>query len=113
MSTAPPTETTARKLLHFRIMAFATGVMLLTGCTLLIFKYPLHKPVEPLTGLVWMAHGWLYLIYVITVFLLGLHLRWSFVRMLLVMAAGMVPTASFIAEHFVTRDVRQAEVRAQ
>jgi integral membrane protein len=40
---------------------------------------------------------------------LGLRLRWNVVRLALVMLAGTIPTMSFVAEHFVTRDVRSTK----
>ena len=98
----------AGALLRYRIMAFVTGVVLLTGCVTLILKYGTSLDMEPLTGYVWVAHGWLYLIYVIATAMLGFKLRWPLPRYALVMLAGTIPTASFIAEHFVTRHTRAA-----
>ena len=95
-------------LLRYRIMAFVTGVVLLSGCVTLILKYGTSLDMEPLTGYVWVAHGWLYLIYVIMTAILGFKLRWPLARYALVMLAGTIPTASFVAEHFVTRQTRAA-----
>jgi integral membrane protein len=97
-------EQYAKALLRYRVMAFATGVMLLLGCILLALKDLVHlKHMEPETGLVWLAHGWLFLVYVVVTFMLGLRLRWSPVRMVLIMAAGTIPTMSFVAEHVVVK----------
>ena len=95
-------------LLRFRIMAFATGVMLITACSLWIAKAALGggNHLEPLTGTIWMLHGFLYIVYVLTVLELGLKVRWGLVRIVLVMLAGTIPTMSFVAEHYVTREVR-------
>lgn len=95
-------------LLRFRIMAFVTGVVLLAGTTALILKVLDVPHMEPGTGFVWLGHGYLYLIYVITVAVLGVRLRWPLARYALVMLAGTVPTMSFVAEHYVTRDARAA-----
>jgi integral membrane protein len=92
----------------YRFMAFLTGVVLLSGCILLIFKYGTSVDVEPETGYVWIAHGWFYLIYVMVTATLGFRLRWPLPRYVLVMAAGTIPTMSFVAEHFVTRAIREA-----
>jgi integral membrane protein len=92
----------------YRFMAFLTGVVLITGCILLIFKYGTSIDVEPETGYVWIAHGWFYLIYVMVTATLGVKLRWPLPRYVLVMLAGTIPTMSFVAEHFVTRAVRAA-----
>jgi integral membrane protein len=89
-------------------MAFLTGILLLSGTILIILKAAGVHHLEPGTGYVWIAHGWLYLVYVIVSGLLGLQLRWPLARFVLVMLAGTIPTASFIAEHFVTGAARRA-----
>lgn len=96
-----------RALLRFRIMAFVTGVVLAAGTIALIFKYGTDVGhMEPWTGYLWVAHGYLYLIYVITVLMLGVRNRWPLLRLGLVLLAGTVPTMSFVAEHYTTRYVR-------
>lgn len=95
-------------LTRYRVMAFVTGVVLLTGCLALILKAAGVPHMEPWTGFVWVAHGYLYLVYVIMVAMLGVKLRWPLLRFALVMVAGTVPTASFFAEHYVTRAARRA-----
>jgi integral membrane protein len=92
----------------YRVMAFVTGVVLLSGCVALILKYGTSLDVEPWTGYLWVAHGYLYLVYVIVTGVLGFKLRWPLARYALVMLAGTIPTMSFVAEHFVTRAVRHA-----
>ncbi len=95
-------------LLRFRIMAFVTGFVLLAGTIALILRVSGVPHMEPGTGYLWLAHGYLYLLYVISVFLLGVRLRWPLPRYALVMLAGTVPTMSFVAEHYVTRAARTA-----
>ena len=95
-------------LLRYRIMAFVTGIVLLAGCIALILKAAGVKHMEPGTGLLWLAHGYLYLVYVIITAMLGVKLRWPLPRYALVMLAGTIPTMSFVAEHFVTRAARRA-----
>ena len=94
-------------LLRYRVMAFVTGVVLLAGTIALILKYAadVHLPGY---AVVWVAHGWLYVIYLIVTVILGLRLRWPLPRYVLVMLAGTIPTMSFVAEHFVTRQARAA-----
>jgi integral membrane protein len=92
----------------YRFMAFLTGVVLLSGCTALILKYATSLDMEPGTGYLWVAHGYLYLVYVIVTGVLGFKLRWPLARYALVMLAGTIPTMSFVAEHFVTRATRTA-----
>lgn len=97
-----------RALGRYRIMAFVTGVVLLTGCAALVLKALKVPHMEPATGYVWVAHGYLYLVYVIVTAMLGVKLRWPLLRYALVMLAGTIPTMSFVAEHFVTRAARTA-----
>jgi integral membrane protein len=92
----------------YRFMAFLTGVVLISGCVALILKAATSWHMEPATGYLWVAHGWFYLIYVIVTARLGFKLHWPLPRYALVMAAGTIPTMSFVAEHFVTRAVHNA-----
>jgi integral membrane protein len=111
-ATAPEAAKVDRALLRYRIMALTTGVVLVTGTTALILKELVHvKHMEPGTGYLWVAHGYLYLIYVVVTFLLGLKMRWPLYRYVLVMAAGTIPTMSFVAERYVTRDTRRRLAR--
>ena len=95
-------------LTRYRVMAFVTGVVLLLGCLALVLKALDVPHMEPATGIVWVAHGYLYLVYVIVTAMLGVKLRWPLPRFALVMLAGTIPTMSFVAEHFVTRAARAA-----
>jgi integral membrane protein len=97
-------------LLRYRIAAFVTGVVLLAGTIMLILKDVFDVGhMEPATGLVWLFHGWFFLVYVILTFLLGLNLRWPIWKFALVMVAGTIPTMSFVAEHYVMREIRSRE----
>jgi integral membrane protein len=82
--------------------------VLLAGTIALILKYTTSLKMEPWTGWLWVAHGWLFLVYVIVTAMLGVRLRWPLPRYVLVMLAGTIPTMSFVAEHFVTRQTRAA-----
>lgn len=95
-------------LTRYRIMAFVTGVVLAAGCIGLILKYGTSTNVKALNAVLWIAHGWLFLIYVMATAALGVRLRWPLARFALVMLAGTIPTMSFVAEHFVTRAARRA-----
>lgn len=100
----------AGAVLRFRVMAFVTGVVLLSGCVALILKAVGVPHMEPGTGYVWVAHGYLYLVYVVATAMLGFRLKWPLPRYALVMLAGTVPTMSFVAERVVTRAARAAAV---
>ena len=91
--------------LRYRIMAFVTGVLLV----LLVFvAIPIqiwghNKGPESVIGT---AHGFLFMVYLITALDFGLRMRWPWVKLGLVMIAGTVPFCSFIAEHIASQDYR-------
>uniref|UniRef100_UPI0035C9DE3D DUF3817 domain-containing protein n=1 Tax=uncultured Jatrophihabitans sp. TaxID=1610747 RepID=UPI0035C9DE3D len=85
-------------LARYRVMAFVTGVVLAAGTVALILKYAFNVHL-PGYAIVWVAHGWLYVIYLVATVVLGFRLRWPLPRYVLVMLAGTIPTMSFVAEH--------------
>ena len=94
-------------LLRYRVLAIVTGIMLL----LLVFvavplKYlaDMHGPV----AVIGTAHGFLFMVYLVTALDLGVRRRWPLLRLGLVMIAGTIPFASFVAERRVTREVQSA-----
>jgi integral membrane protein len=106
-----PAATVARvktNLRAYRVMAFVTGVVLITATIALILKYATSWDMEPGTGYLWIAHGWCYFVYVLVTVSLGWRLRWPPLRFVLVLLAGTIPTMSFVAEHVVTRALRDA-----
>jgi integral membrane protein len=86
-------------------MAWVTGALLLV---LVFVAVPLKYLGDDarLVHVVGVMHGWLYMAYLVTAFLLAYQLRWPLWRMLLLLLAGTVPFASFYAEHRVVREVR-------
>jgi integral membrane protein len=87
-------------------MAWVTGVMLL----ILVFVAMPMKYIgddDSLVRIIGVAHGWLYIVYVITVLTLAYQAHWRPLRTLLVMLAGTVPFASFVAERKVVADARR------
>lgn len=95
-----------RSLLAFRVMAVVTGVVLLVGTIGLIAQWLGADSIKAGVAKLWLVHGYLYLLYVVTVLNLGVKMRWHLVRIAVIALAGTVPTASFFAEHYVTRNVR-------
>lgn len=97
------------KLRFFQVMAFVVGVGLLVLVLGMVLKYGFDNE-----ALDWwaMPHGFIYMVYLVAVALLGLALRWGIGRMVLIMLAGCVPFLSFWVEHRVTRTAR-AQIQAQ
>jgi integral membrane protein len=94
------TEQSTGALTRFRLMAILCGVNLL----LLVLGY---LPAKYLFDLVesnqWMisipiAHGYLYIVYILTALQIGVQKKMSLLTILILIAAGTLPFASFIAE---------------
>lgn len=91
-------------LTRYRIMAYVVGVMLLVLTLVAMpLKYAADEPT--LVETVGPLHGFLYMVYLVATFDLGVRGRWGVGRVLLVMLAGTVPFLSFVAERKVTRQV--------
>lgn len=95
---------TRNALTRYRVMALVTGVMLLV---LVFVAVPLERLAhdERAVTVIGPVHGWLYLGYLLTGLDLARKLHWSVGRTLLVLLAGTVPFASFVAERAVVREV--------
>lgn len=94
---------------RYQVMAFVTGGFLLLLCVEMLLKYGLQVNGVSTPGDLWSArpvlgdwiaivHGWIYVIYAATVFDLWSRMRWSFGRILALIAGGVVPVLSFVME---------------
>ncbi|MGI5189578.1 DUF3817 domain-containing protein [Promicromonospora sp. CA-289599] len=88
---------------RYRFMALVTGVMLLILCVELGIKYGLGavtdvEGVMPFIAWVPFAHGWIYVVYLVTVADLWSKMRWGFGRLVTMVIAGVVPVMSFVLE---------------
>ncbi len=113
---APEVAAWARKargsLRRYRVMAWVTGVMLLLLCVEMVLKYVLQVPGFNVEGdprseaarIIAMVHGWVYVVYLVTVFDLWSTLRWRLGRLVTMALAGVVPVMSFVLERRVHRD---------
>jgi integral membrane protein len=92
-------------LLAYRISAWVTGVGLLVLVVVAMpLKYVFGQP--ELVSIVGVAHGFLYMIYIVCTLLLAERCRWKPLDAVLILIAGTVPVASFVAERRVTHRVR-------
>ncbi len=95
-------------LLAYRISAWVTGVGLLVLVVVAMpLKYIFGQP--ELTSVVGVTHGFLYMIYIVCTLLLAERCRWRPLDALLILIAGTIPVASFVAERRVTRRVRAGQ----
>ena len=92
-------------LLRYRVMAYVTGVVLLTG-VLVGIPLDIAGRAHTVVSVLWTAHGYLYLVYCVTAVNLAINARWGLLKTVLVMLAGTVPGMSFFAEHKVSQDER-------
>lgn len=96
-------------LIFYRIMAYVTAVLLILLCAAVVLKYghyvglwPAGSAVQEF-GTTWsfrigVAHGWLYMVYLLVAVIATTQLRAPIGRMLLVLLAGTIPFGAFVAE---------------
>jgi integral membrane protein len=98
-------KTANSAILRFRVMAILCGVNLL----LLVVGYmPAKYLFNALDTNEWLiaipiAHGYLYIAYILTALQIGVQKKMSLVTILALIAAGTLPFASFIAERKVVK----------
>lgn len=96
----------------YRILAFVVGV-LLAFCALvaLPLKYlaaeggSLQQFGES-ASILWVAHGWAFMIYVVVAFFLSRKAKWTVTFTVVALAAGLIPLLIFWVEHKVTQKMR-------
>ncbi|MGH3614365.1 MAG: DUF3817 domain-containing protein [Pseudonocardia sp.] len=89
----------------YRVAAWTTGIVLIVlAFVAMPMKYLFDDPT--LVSVIGPMHGFLYMGYIVCTLILAERCRWRPVQALLVLLAGTVPVASFIAERQVTRAVR-------
>ncbi|MEU8570706.1 DUF3817 domain-containing protein [Streptomyces pathocidini] len=93
-------------LTRYRVLAYVTGVLLVLLTIGMIAKYLLELDgAAGFTSAVGIAHGWLYVLYLIFAFDLGSKAKWPFGKLVWVLLAGTVPTAAFFVERRVVREL--------
>ena len=118
----------SRNLTAYRVMATIVGVLLVVLC---LVGVPLENfdgsPMwgvfdstpawvtpgsgaqelgETITTYLGVAHGWLYMIFLFSAFLLSRRARWDLPFTLVTLVCGTIPLLSFWAEHRATERVR-------
>lgn len=128
MVLAPRPETFPQirsSLRFYQITAYITGIMLLLLCLEMLLKYAFGLEIElggafgflalvpadtveavNLSIGILIAHGWLYVVYLIACFRLWTFMRWPFLKLVLLATGGVVPFLSFIVEVAVTRQIK-------
>ncbi|KQV74752.1 hypothetical protein ASC61_06885 [Aeromicrobium sp. Root344] len=100
-------------LLRYRVMANIVGVLLiiliLVGVPLKYFATEgsgAQDLGENITTYLGIAHGWLYMIFLIMAAILARKARWSIPFAITTLLGGTVPILSFWAEHRATKAVK-------
>jgi integral membrane protein len=104
--------------LRYKVMAYVTGVVLATAFIWLVIGRVFldygNPDVRPSAyGYLWIAHGWLYFLYLITGVDLAFRVRYSLPRTLAILLAGTIPFMSFVAEHYVHKDIQARGLLAE
>ena len=117
-----------KALLVYQILAWVTGMFLLLLVVEMVLKYGFSLefttgyegnlialiPSAVLEGsglpnvslIIQITHGYIYIAYLISSFLLVNWLRWPIMRFILIALGGVVPLLSFFVEHRTTRQVK-------
>ncbi|MEU1537505.1 DUF3817 domain-containing protein [Actinacidiphila glaucinigra] len=100
-------------LTRYRTLAYVTGVLLVLLTIGVIAKYVLEiDGAAGFTKVVSIAHGWLYVLYLVFAFDLGSKAKWPIGKLAWVLLAGTIPTAAFFVERKVSREVAPLVVPA-
>jgi integral membrane protein len=121
-------------LTFYKVTSYITGIMLLLLCAEMVLRYGFNlflfaNATNTLTGetfalglaqaepsviegvnlsiAVLVAHGWLYVLYLIADFRLWSLMRWPFTRFVLIALGGVIPFLSIILERKVHREVEE------
>lgn len=106
---------------RYRIMTTIVGVLLIVLCLVglpLHYGYLVAPDLVPEGGRAWqlgadisrylgVAHGWLYMIFLVSAFVLSRKAGWDLPFTLVTFVCGTVPILSFWAEHRATVRVRR------
>ena len=94
---------------RYRVMAWVTGVMLLILVAEMIVKYAVQPGDDVLRWIEWIpfAHGWIYVVYLVTVLDLWSVMRWRLGRLAAMVLGGVVPVMSFVVERRVHADAER------
>ena len=95
----------AKQWMFYRIMALVVGTVLVVLSLFLVSVRVIGNPEPSFYAAAWMAHGYLFPIYVVATFMLSTKLQWSLTKTTLIMLAGTVPLMSFFTERRVAKEV--------
>lgn len=122
MPTAADAPRIRSSLKLYRVTSIITGTFLLLLVLMMVFRYGFRvdiemggpfgflylRPKEQITAVnlstaILIAHGWFYVLYLVSDFRVWSSLRWNFSRFIVIALGGVVPFLSFIVERYYHR----------
>ena len=104
----PALEDVLPALRRYQVLAYVVGVLLVILTIGVVLKYltgdgtGTQHAGEVITQWVGIAHGWLYMVFLVFAALLARAARWSLPFTVVVLLSGLVPFGTFIAERRAT-----------
>jgi integral membrane protein len=111
----------------YKVSSIITGTFLLLLCLMMVLRYGLGVDIElggpygflaltpkdlivgvNLSTAILIVHGWMYVLYLGTDFVLWRSIRWSFGRFLFIALGGVIPLLSFFLESRVPKRAEAA-----
>ena len=102
----------SRLLTTYRVLAWIVGTLIIVLYAAVALKYLLEEGTDlqrlgaDVTSVVGFAHGWIYMVYLVVVAVLARRTRWSIPFTIVTLLVGLVPFATFWAEHRATQHVK-------
>ena len=96
----------------YRVLALVVGVLLaICSFVALPLKYLTTEGSDLQTfgenvSILWLVHGWVFMVYVVVTFLLARRAGWTIPFTLLALAAGLIPLVIFWVERSVVAKMR-------
>ena len=95
----------------YKVLAYVVGTLLVVGTLASLCNYLLEdgttlQRLGEQLSIIWMLHGWVYIAYVVTAFLLSQRAGWKLTFLGLMLLAGLVPGLIFWVERRVEAKVR-------
>lgn len=94
---------------RYRVMAVVTGVLLILvflGMLRYIPGMPRTEEIDGALSILSQVHGFVYVVYVVTVYQVWSQARWGYGRLASMFFGGVVPLLSFFMEKRVTQEVK-------
>ena len=111
----------------YKVSSYITGTFLLLLVLMMVFRYGFGVDIEllgpygflaltpkaliagtNLSTIILISHGWFYVLYLGTDFVLWRLIRWSFAKFLLIALGGVIPFLSFYFERRIPQDALAA-----